>query len=152
MRVRLADIGNPMRLRFVVIASIDPVEAGGLDVAPNRFTWSYQVIVAPPTPDRDTTPPRVKAVPSTGMHGRTAALRYSVFDDRRRAREEIRVLRGSRQLAVLRTRLGTRSVTKIYARTWRVPANVTGKLRFCVRAWDAAGNRSAQSCAGLVIR
>ena len=86
------------------------------------------------------------------MHGGIAKLRYTVFDESTRTREEITVLRGRRLIATKRIRLGSRKVTSIYSQSWRVPASVSGKLRFCVRAWDAAGNPSAKSCAPLAIR
>jgi hypothetical protein len=36
---------------------------------------------------------------------------------------------------------------------WKVPAKAKlGKRRFCVTAGDAAGNKSAPSCASLTIK
>jgi hypothetical protein len=154
IRFHSADIGDPAGFRFVVIAQTDPIPEGRLDFAPNQGTWSYDIRVTPqkPRPPRDRTAPRVRTLASTGTAGAVARLRYSVFDDSQKTRETIRVSRGGRVLGVTKTTLGPRSVTKIYARPWRIPDGVSGRLRFCVTAWDAAGNRSAPSCSPLVIR
>ena len=113
---------------------------------------STKIRVPRAVPPRDRTPPRVKALASTGVQGGLAKLRYTVFDESKRTREEITVLRGRRLVATKRIKMGSRKVTSIYSQSWRVPASVSGKLRFCVRAWDAAGNSSAKSCAPLAIR
>lgn len=152
LRVNKKGIGDPSGFRFAVVAQTAPIPEAKWDFAPNRFTWSYEIRVSPVLPPRDRTPPRVKALPSSGVTGGTAKLRYTVFDESRKAREEIRILRGGKSLAMTKTKLGPRNVAKIYARTWRVPEGVAGKLQFCVRAWDATGNRSSQSCSALTIR
>jgi hypothetical protein len=149
LRIDRSEVGSVTSFRLFVTASVDPISPDTVDFAGDATPWVYQVVITPP---RDRTPPRTKALASTGVHGKVAKLRYTVFDETGRAREEVTISRRSRLLAKVRIRLGARSVTKIYAASWRVPANVVGSLRFCVRAWDAAGNRSAQSCARLTIR
>jgi hypothetical protein len=155
LRLHKADIGDPPGFRFEVLSTVDPISPETSDTGGELAPWIYEILVTPvpPTPPpRDRTPPRVKALASTGVHGSTAKLRYTVFDESKRTREDITVLRGRRLVATKRTKLGSRKITSIYSQTWRVPANVSGKLRFCVRAWDAAGNASAKSCAPLAIR
>jgi hypothetical protein len=149
LRINRSELGDVATFRLFITASVDPIGVDTVDFSGDVTPWVYQVVIAPP---RDQTPPRTKALPSSGVHGKVAKLRYTVFDESGRAREEVTLHRGGRMLAKVRTRLGVRGVTKIYAASWRVPANVVGTLRFCVRAWDAAGNRSAQSCARLAIR
>ena len=152
LRLHKRDIGDPPSFRFQVLATIDPIGPETFDTGGDLAPWIYEIRVARAVPARDRTPPRVKALTSTGVHGGIAKLRYTVFDESKRAREEITVLRGRRLIATKRTKLGPRKVTSLYSQSWRVPASVSGKLRFCVRAWDAAGNSSAKSCAPLTIR
>lgn len=149
VRVDRAQVGTPASFRFFVASNAVPIRPDTYDLAGDRTPWTYQVLVSP---SKDRAVPRVKALPSSGVRGKVAKLRYSVFDESGRAREEVTIFRGRRALAKVRTRLGMRSVTRIYATLWRVPAGVVGSLKFCVRAWDGAGNRSAQSCAQLTIR
>ena len=141
----------PTGFRFAIVAQIDPVPEQKWDIAPSQFAWAYDIKVSTDRP-ADRSPPRVRALPSSGSHGGVAKLRYSVFDESKKTREEIRVLRGSQLLTVMRTKLGLRNVAAIYTARWRVPTQAQSGLRFCVRAWDAAGNRSAPSCSALKIR
>ena len=152
LRLHKTDIGDPPSFRFQVLATINPIGPATADTAGDQAPWTYEILVPRAAPPRDRTRPRVKALASTGVHGGFAKLRYTVFDESQKTREEITVLRGPRLLATKRTKLGPRKVTSIYSQSWRVPAGVSGKLRFCVRAWDAAGNSSAKSCASLAIR
>jgi hypothetical protein len=152
LRLHKKDVGDPPSFRFEVLATVDPIGPETADTAGDGTPWVYEILVRAPAPPRDRTPPRVKALASAGVRGSVAKLRYTVFDDSKRTREEITVLRGRRVLATRRTKLGSRNVTSIYSQRWRVPTNISTRLRFCVRAWDAAGNRSAKSCAPLAIR
>ena len=152
LRLPRTDLGTVTSFRFLVIASVDPVGPETWDLGGELDPWLYEIQIAPPRPPRDEEAPRIKALKSTGVVGGVAKLRYSVFDESGKAREEIRVLRGGKLVATIKVPLGARSGTKIYGRAWRVPKRFTGASRFCVRAWDAAGNRSPQSCAALVLR
>ncbi|MBA2642501.1 MAG: hypothetical protein H0U82_06195, partial [Actinobacteria bacterium] len=149
LRIDRAQTGNTSAFRFFVTANVVPIGPDTVDFAGDRTPWIFQVVVPPPG---DRAAPRAKAIPSSGVHGNVAKLRYTVFDESGRTREEVTIYRGRRALAKMRTTLGTRNVTKIYVQTWRVPKNIVGMLKFCVRAWDGAGNRSARSCARLTIR
>jgi hypothetical protein len=152
LRLHKTDIGDPPSFRFQVLATINPIGPATSDTGGDLAPWTYEILVPRAVPPRDRTPPRVKALTSTGVHGGIAKLRYTVFDENKRTREEITVLRGRRLIATKRTKLGSRKVTSIYSQSWQVPASISGKLRFCVRAWDAAGNSSTKSCAPLAIR
>lgn len=149
LRIDRAELGGTAAFRLLVIASTDPDGPTHWDLAGETTPWVFPVLIAEP---RDQTPPRAKALRSSGVHGGVARLRYIVFEESGRAREELTVTRGRRVLARRRTPLGKRDATRVYFRPWRVPENVTGVLRFCVRAWDAEGNRSGRSCARLTIR
>lgn len=103
----------------------------------------------------DAEAPVVKALPGTGVHATTVKLQYNVADDSGKAREELAVRKGGTVLL--------RHATKLHAvqkdlkfsggffTRWVAP-DTAGTLTFCVRAWDAAGNASRESCAPLRIR
>lgn len=113
-------------------------------------------VPGPPMPDM--TPPVVRALPSSGRAGAAVRLRYTVADTggnvqiQRTTREQIRVLRGGRMLWTRTTRPQRLDESAIYHVVWRAPGSARGRVRFCVRAWDADGNGSAPSCARLTLR
>ena len=97
----------------------------------------------------DPTPPRVKALASSGELGRIAQLRYRVVEASGRERETVTIFRGTRRLdtwpAAAHRRPGCAVLLHPLASTAR------GNLRFCVVSTDTAGNRSKPSCAPLHI-
>jgi hypothetical protein len=102
---------------------------------------------------KDITKPFALALPSTGTRGGTAKLRYAASDDSMRARLAIRITTGagaaaSHVTAPLRE-LRPQRITTV---TWHVPRKASSRLRFCLVAIDAAGNRSTQACAPLRVR
>ncbi|MDQ5821317.1 MAG: hypothetical protein M3540_07755 [Actinomycetota bacterium] len=101
----------------------------------------------------DQAAPRVTALASTGKRGNAARLRYRVSDNSGKSREHVTVYRGGKRLATIRSPLDAAEAAALfYYVRWKVPRSLTpGKLRFCVQAWDAAGNRSKTSCASLRI-
>lgn len=100
----------------------------------------------------DTTAPTATALPSAGRAGQAVRLTYRVSDDRGNTREVLTVRRGAKTLATVRAKLHPAVAGQARSASWKVPATLKGVLRFCVRAFDAAGNASPQSCARLVIR
>lgn len=141
------DLRKATSFYFLVATSVPGVPVG--DFAANSGRWSYDV-VAPDVPC-DNTPPTARALPSSGKHGKSAKLRYRVYDDHASTREIIRIYRGAKRIATLRTRLGNVTRGRTYFVSWPVPRRVTGRLRFCVTAWDEWKNRSRPSCAPLRI-
>ena len=98
----------------------------------------------------DPTPPRVKALASSGELGRMARLRYRVVEKSGRSSEEATIYRGARRVGTVSARLHTvDSEALYYFIRWRSTAR--GNLRFCVVSTDTAGNRSKPSCAPLHI-
>ena len=98
----------------------------------------------------DPTPPRVKALASSGELGRVAQLRYRVVEASGRSRETVTIFRGTRRLDTLAVPLHTVDPDALfYFIRWRGTAR--GNLRFCVVSTDTAGNRSKPSCAPLHI-
>lgn len=98
----------------------------------------------------DPTPPRVRALASSGELGRIVQLRYRVVEASGRSRETATVHRGARWLATIAGPMhAVEPDALFYFVPWRSTAR--GGLRFCVVSSDAAGNRSARSCAPLRI-
>lgn len=95
----------------------------------------------------DTQPPRAQALPSGITSRRVARLRYRLWEDSRATSERVRVLVGGRARAVLDTQLSQVDDGTTYAVLWRVPPGLRGRITFCVRAADEAGNRSPFRCA-----
>ena len=100
----------------------------------------------------DAAAPTAKALPSKGKRGQVAKLMYRVADGSGRTREVVTVKRGATTLATVRTKLHPAVWGKTLTASWKVPVTRKGALRFCVRAFDRAGNSSAQSCARLIVR
>ena len=154
---------------------------GASDVAPNGHLvlFDHARVAAQPAVPRPTPPPPATTVPlpNPGLgrthrgrdrQGRTGSLpvcarsrasaggggivrlRYTVFDLSGKTREEVRIY-GRRLIAVKRAALAETQGGQVYFVRWQVPRKAS-RLRFCVRAWDAAGNRSAPSCAALRVR
>ena len=96
----------------------------------------------------DVKAPLVTAYPATATRGKTATLRFDLFDDSGRTEALVRVDENGSPLATLSApmafEVGTRSVTL----HWPVPKKLrTRQLSFCVVATDPSGNRSKRTCA-----
>lgn len=110
----------------------------------------------PPAPPRsgdatDQRRPTVGAVPSSARTPKRAKLRFSVSDDSREARVWLTIWRKSVQIGVARTGFVRAVGDEAYV-LWRVPPKASGSLRFCVQAFDRAGNWSMRDCARLKVR
>ncbi len=100
----------------------------------------------------DTVAPVVRALVSTGTVGGTTNLRYTVSDKSGKTWEELAVYRGS-LVGRWKTKLGPALNGHVYGyKLTGTPANMKGKLSFCVTSHDAAGNKSKESCAALTIK
>jgi hypothetical protein len=123
------------------------------DTAPDLRTFNYQPVPGTPPPalGPDTRPPHVVAYGARAVHGRVAALRYWVLDGRGKTAETIRIHRDWRLLKTIRRPLRDSNPFRLSKVAWRVPRHARGRLRFTVRAVDAAGNTSALGSAPLVV-
>jgi hypothetical protein len=102
---------------------------------------------------QDITKPFALALPSSGARGGTAKLRYAASDDSMRARLTVRITtRTGATAGRVRSPLHMLQPERIAAITWPVPRKASSRLRFCLVAVDAAGNRSAPACAPLRVR
>jgi hypothetical protein len=102
---------------------------------------------------KDTTPPAVSALPSSGAKGNKASLRYSVYDASGKSRAIVRVYGPAYLLfATISTGFAKAKPKRTLSVTWKVPTDLgTTKLQFCVLAQDPTGNQSKTSCARLKI-
>lgn len=152
-----AELGGTAAFRFWEGASTtDRTGAGYVDVAPETGSWAHALTLAGPATGPGLIPdlarPRVRALTSAGRRGGIARLRYTVADDSGLTRERVQIYRGTRLVATRRTALAPSSAGIVYWTRWTVPRRLHGPLRFCVRAWDEAGNASLRRCARLTLR
>jgi hypothetical protein len=152
-----AELGGTAAFRFWEGASArDRLGSSWMDAAPGTGNWLHELTLAGPAtgpgviPDR--VGPRVRALKSAGRRGGTARLRYTVSDDSGLTRERIQVYRGSRLLLARTTAYAPVEKGLVYWLRIAVPRALRGPLRFCVRAWDEAGNASPRRCARLTLR
>ena len=121
--------------------------------------WSTAVAavslaVGPPKMSlRDTVAPTVRAIASAGRRGTPVRLEYRVGDNSGSSRALVTVSRRGRTVFSAATLLVPVDAGRLAYVLWRPDASLRpGTLRFCVRATDGAGNRSASSCSSLRLR
>lgn len=151
--VKAADLGLAPSSGFNLVGISSSI-ARDADLAPDLRTFNYQQVAGtpPPTPAQDTRAPVDHAFASHGIHGKVARLGYAAQDGRGETADTIRVYRRARLVGTSRVGLSDASPFFRFDARWRVPRTVRGRLRFCVRSVDAAGNKSNLSCAPLVIK
>lgn len=154
VQVSRSDLGGAGSVGLWVGASwTDKAGVTVTDLAPREGLWRHGLSLAGPYTGPflppDALRPSARALPSGGVAGRAIHLRYRVQDESGGTRERIRVFRSGHVVAVLRTGLAPTEPGFVYWATWRSPARLRGPLRFCVTAWDPAGNASRPSCARL---
>jgi hypothetical protein len=98
----------------------------------------------------DTKAPVVRVYAARGKHREALRLRYRVSDDKGQTTERITVYRKSKALRTSTRPLRPTDSAVSYWVSWR-PAKA-GSYRFCVRATDAAKNRSPLACAAIRVR
>ncbi len=95
--------------------------------------------------------PLVRALPSHGVRGRLAPLRYVVFDRGNATREEITVSVAGRRVATLRRAFHVPTSRRVTTVPW-LGGSSAKRAIFCVRAWDPAGHASRRSCSSMARR
>jgi hypothetical protein len=100
----------------------------------------------------DTQPPQVYVVQTSGRRGRTVPLRYWGLDNSGRARITASVARGGTVLARFATGLKTLTPALVYKFDWTIPPGTKpGRVAYCARATDPAGNRSPKACTEIRV-
>jgi hypothetical protein len=102
---------------------------------------------------KDIKKPQPQAYATAGAAGKAVSLKFYVYDDSGKSREQIIISTASgRTVATLREPLGLVNPQKTESVRWKIPAKPPARrLRFCVVAIDVAGNRSPRSCAQLIV-
>ena len=102
---------------------------------------------------KDSIAPSVRALASAGSKGKTATLRYTVYDASGKSRQIVRVYGPALLLfTTITTRFTKAKPKRTVTVKWKVPADLsTTSLQFCVLAQDPSGNQSRTSCAKLKI-
>ena len=101
---------------------------------------------------KDIKAPFAYAFPATVHRGAVARLKFGVSDDSAWSKTVATIVSGSRVVATVKTKLARVTPTKPVAIRWKAPQSLPKKgVRVCVRASDAAGNRSAKNCGPLTV-
>jgi hypothetical protein len=142
------DIGGTNAFGFWTRSIVGEPSAWTLDDAPDDGVYSYALEVT-----ADTSPPHVRALPSSGRAGKGIRLTYEVYDDiSTNTYERIRVLRKGAVIWTLTVAYGPAERGVDYWVTWKPPKRLVGTFRFCVESWDESKNKSAPSCARVRVR
>ena len=104
----------------------------------------------------DTAPPTVKARAAKAAVGEPVALRFSVTDDSGSTRENITIWKGEKRQQLIARKTfeptpesGDERTTTLEVAELGKWKSKPGKYRWCVRAFDEAGNKSKVACANL---
>jgi hypothetical protein len=148
LSVNASELGGIRSLDFWTRSLIgESVDAGTYDDAPDNGVYSYAFELA-----ADTSPPHVRALPSSGRAGRNIRLTYEVYDDSSpRTYERIRVFRKGTVIWTRTVVYGTSEQGVDYWVNWKPPRRLVGTFRFCVESWDDSKNKSAPSCARVRV-
>jgi hypothetical protein len=92
----------------------------------------------------------VHVYPASGRHRKALHLRYRVQDNSGKTSERVLVYRKAKLLKSFKRVLRTTDDAVAYWVSFRFATR--GSYRYCVRANDAAGNRSRLACAAIRIR
>jgi hypothetical protein len=99
---------------------------------------------------KDTKAPVVHVYAAKGRHRTPLRLRYRVQDNSGKTSEQVLVYRKAKLLKSVKRVMRTTDDAVAYWVSYRFAAR--GSYRYCVRANDAAGNRSRLACAAIRIR
>jgi hypothetical protein len=141
--------------RCEITLNASSVETARFDVAPAPAT-PPPVVVSDPVPVAkpaavDTVAPKVKALPAAGVAGALVRLRFTVSDASRRTRQQVAIYVGTRLVARRSRAMGPSVPGQIAFVSFRIPKTATRDMKFCVVAWDRAGNASRKSCSQLAV-
>jgi hypothetical protein len=128
------------------------VDAASPDAFVSSATVAVQQLEAAGALDSvDVRAPLVAAHPVFARRGRLATLHFDVFDDSGRSKAIVRIYESRTLLAMRVTPMSFKIGTRSVAVRWRVPVRLRSRqLRFCVVAFDPAGNRSTPACASFL--
>jgi subtilisin family serine protease len=137
---------GPDQLRRYLQKSARDMGAAGMDNVTGA--GELQLPKAP-----DVVPPTARALASTGRAGKTVRLLSAIADNEGMVTVVEQVKKNGKVVKTLR-RAGSVAATspKTVATPWTAPAKPKGTFQHCAVAVDAAGNRSPESCARIVLR
>jgi subtilisin family serine protease len=117
---------------------------------PDNMTGAGELqLPAPP----DLVAPTARALVVRGRIGKGVQLLSKVYDDSGKVSVVEQVKRNGRVIATIKTRgFVSTSKERTVSSSWRAPANASGAFQHCVRSTDRAGNKSAISCAKVLLK
>jgi hypothetical protein len=139
---------NTLTLTYTAGAASGATGTAGADKTPVGLNGD-----GTPTKKQDKTKPTSEALYTPAKRGAVAKLRFKIYDDQGVAKAITTVKRGPTPVGTAKTGYGPVAAGSVYYVAWHVPAHAAkGNYWFCVVAVDRAGNKSAQSCAPLVLK
>ena len=99
----------------------------------------------------DSTPPKAKALASSGKRSHLVKLLSRVFDDSGQVKIREQVKQNGRVIKTLTGDFVSVAAPHTGFFNWKAPASIKGSIQHCVRAQDAAGNVSPVSCARVTL-
>jgi hypothetical protein len=142
--------GATPRCELVMFASLTPTARFSLaQPSPTPPIADPPPVVIPASVD--VTAPKVRALPAAGLPGSLIRLRFTVNEVSQRTRQLIVVYAGARSLARRTLPMAFTARGSMRSLAYRIPRGAKKNLRFCVVAWDRAGNASGKSCNRLTV-
>jgi subtilisin family serine protease len=99
----------------------------------------------------DTTPPKARALPSSGKRGHLVKLLSRIFDDSGEIRIREQVKQNGHVIKTLTSGFISTPSAESEFFSWKAPSSIKGSIQHCVRGQDAAGNVSQISCAKVTL-
>jgi len=99
----------------------------------------------------DSTPPKAKALASSGKRSHLVKLLSRVFDDSGEVKIREQVKQNGRVIKTLTGDFVSVAAPHTGFFNWKAPASIKGSIQHCVRVQDAAGNVSPVSCARVTL-
>ena len=147
------DGGRSTAAERKVLDGAEPSGSSADELTSSAATIVHRLVAAGALRSKDIKAPYVSALTASVTPGKTARLNYAVFDDSGKTRERLAVRdRDRRVVAKWSTPLRPTLPQKTYSVSWKVPAKVAKGLRFCIAAYDVAGNHKAPSCAPVTVK
>jgi subtilisin family serine protease len=99
----------------------------------------------------DTTPPKARALPSSGKRDHLVKLRSRLFDNSGEVRIREQVKQNGHVIKTLTSGFVSTPSAQTRFFNWQAPRSIKGSIQHCVRDQDPAGNVSPISCAKVTL-
>jgi hypothetical protein len=143
------DAGRSTAAEEKVLASLPAPKPSAEELTAAAAEAVRKLTAAGALRSRDILKPSVFARPASAKENETVDLTYAVLEDSERAKEVVGIYAGEKRLARYRFPMRRAIYAVPHVVKWKAPSPLPKRLRYCVRATDAAGNRSTVVCAPI---